>query len=116
MLFVKTVYVVFGVKSPVHDKLGFAIVTNANLHYDNREERVDMCEAIEGIRNDARAEGKAEGRAEGKAEGKAEGMEIGFLKALVSLVKDGILTITDAAKRAGMTVAEFENKTKLLEQ
>ena len=88
------------------------IVTNANLHYDNREERVDMCEAIEGIRNDARAEG----RAEGKAEGKAEGMEIGFLKALVSLVKDGILTITDTAKRAGMTVAEFENKTKLLEQ
>lgn len=92
------------------------IVTNANLHYDNREERVDMCEAIEGIRNDARAEGRAEGKAEGRAEGKAEGMEIGFLKALVSLVKDGILTITDAAKRAGMTVAEFENKTKLLEQ
>ena len=61
-------------------------------------------------------EGRAEGRAEGKAEGKAEGMEIGFLKALVSLVKDGILTITDAATRAGMTVAEFENKTKLLEQ
>ncbi|MBR7085457.1 MAG: transposase, partial [Oscillospiraceae bacterium] len=61
------------------------------------EERVDMCEAIEGIRNDA----------------KAEGVEEGFLKALIGLVKDGILTIADAAKRADMTVPEFEEKTGL---
>ncbi|MCM1524855.1 MAG: hypothetical protein NC120_10405 [Ruminococcus sp.] len=56
-----------------------------------------MCEAIEGIRNDARA----------------EGIEEGVLKTLINLVKDGILTIADAAKRANMTVNEFENKTGL---
>ena len=80
------------------------VVTKSNLHYDDREERVDMCEAIEGIRNDARAEGIEKGRVEGT------------LKTLISLVKDGILTITEAASRANMTVAEFEAKTKLLEQ
>lgn len=73
------------------------VVTNSDLHYDNGEERVDMCEAIEGIRNDA----------------KAEGIEEGILKTLISLVKDGILTIADAAKRANMTVSEFEDKTGL---
>ena len=80
------------------------VVTKSNLHYNDREERVDMCEAIEGIRNDARAEGIEKGRVEGT------------LKTLISLVKDGILTITEAASRANMTVAEFEAKTKLLEQ
>ena len=69
------------------------VVTNSNLHYNDGEERVDMCEAIEGIRN--------------------EGIEEGFLKALIGLVKDGILTIADAAKRANMTVPEFEEKTGL---
>ena len=44
---------------------------------------------------------------ESKAEGKIEGI----LSTLVGLVKDGILTLTDAAKRANMTVAEFESKT-----
>ncbi len=56
-----------------------------------------MCEAIEGIRNDAREEGFLEG----------------FLEALVRLVKDGILTIADAAKRANITVPEFEQKMSI---
>ena len=73
------------------------VVTSSNLHYDNGEERVDMCEAIEGIRKDALA----------------EGIEEGILKTLIGLVKDGILTIADAAKRADMTVPEFEEKTGL---
>lgn len=73
------------------------VVTNSNLHYANGEERVDMCEAIEGIRNDAIAEGVMEG----------------ILKTLIGLVKDGILTISDAATRANMTVSEFEEKTGL---
>ena len=69
------------------------IVTNSGLHYNEGEESVDMCEAIEGIKNDAREEG--------------------VLKTLVDLVKDGILTLTDAATRANMTVPEFQEKTGL---
>lgn len=50
-----------------------------------------------------RAEGLAAGRAEGRAEGKTEGM----IATLSALVKDGILTVTAAAKRAGMTEDAF---------
>ena len=69
------------------------IVTNSNLHYNEGEARVDMCEAIEGIRKDAREEG--------------------ILATLVSLVKDNIISITEAAKRADMSISEFESKTGL---
>ena len=81
------------------------IVTSSGLHYKDREERVDMCEAIEGIRNDARAEGKAEGKAEGRGEG--------ILDTLISLVKKGRLTLSQAAEEANMSISEFESKTGL---
>ena len=46
---------------------------------------------------------------EGKAMGKAEGI----LETLVSLVKDGILTLAEAAGRYNVTVPEFEALTGL---
>ena len=51
-----------------------------------------------------REESKAEGIAEGKAEGKTEGT----IEVLISLVKDGILTVADAAKRANIAPSAFE--------
>ena len=83
------------------------IVTNSNLHYSDGEERVDMCEAIEGIRTDALAEGEAKGREEGIE----IGVEKGVLKTLFGLVKKGLLTLAQAAEEANMTVEEFESKT-----
>lgn len=77
------------------------VVTNSNLHYNSGKERVDMCEAIEGIRNDAMKEGIA------------KGLEEGVLKTLVGLVKKGLLTVAQAAEEANMSVPEFENKTGL---
>ena len=79
----------------------------------NRAEVEQMCiteyneeRHMEMEREEFEAKGRAEGRAEGMAKGRAEGI----LTTLVSLVKDGILTISDAAKRADMTVSEFEEK------
>lgn len=43
----------------------------------------------------------------------AEGVEEGVLKTLISLVKDGILTLADAAKRANMTVPEFKKQNRI---
>lgn len=53
-----------------------------------------------------------EGEAVGERKGEKKGERKGFLDALFGLVKDGILSITDAAKRADMNVADFEKAYK----
>ena len=55
------------------------------------------------------AEERADGFDDGFEEGRAEG-EIKLLSTLLGIVSDGILTIEDAASRAGMTVDEFKEK------
>ena len=63
---------------------------------------VDMCKAVEDLKNEFKAEGRAEGE----------------LRMLISLVTDGIISIQTAASKAYMTEAEFEkcmeNITKVL--
>ena len=61
-------------------------------------------------REEGREEGRAEGREEGRAEGIVEGVKQGSLKTLIKLVAKGILTLSQAAEEADMTVAEFEAK------
>ena len=65
-------------------------------------------------RADGLAQGRAEGLAQGMAEGMAKGMEKGMLRTLCSLVKDGILSNLDAAKRAGMSLEEFTKAIAML--
>lgn len=45
------------------------VVTNSTLKFDEREERVNMCQAVKEIRLEGRTEGRAEGRTEGRTEG-----------------------------------------------
>ena len=47
---------------------------------------------------------KEDGRREGRIEGRTEGI----IETLISLVRDGILSIEDAARRAGITETVFE--------
>ena len=49
-----------------------------------------------------------------KEEGMEQGMEKGMLKTLYDLVKDGILSNMDAAKRAGMSLEEFTKAIAML--
>ena len=49
-------------------------------------------------------------REDGRKEGLREGLEEGTIKTLASLVKDGILSLKDAAVRAGLTEAAFRQK------
>ena len=51
-----------------------------------------------------------ETREEGREEGIVEGVKQGSLKTLIKLVAKGILTLSQAAEEADMTVAEFEAK------
>jgi Tfp pilus assembly pilus retraction ATPase PilT len=62
-----------------------------------------------GISEKIRMEGRNEGIKEGIKKGRNEGM----IQTLCDLVKDGILTISEAAKRADMTEKIFvENMEK----
>ena len=81
-------------------------VTNSKLEISEKEETVDMCKAIQDIRNEGRAEGKAEGRMEGKA----EGLLMGKILALYELVCDGLLTLTQAAAKAKMPEEQFKKQ------
>ena len=70
-----------------------------------------MCKALREIdkmnREEGRLEGKLEGRLEGKLEGIQEGRREGIINTLISLVKDGLLLLTEGAKRAGMSESDF---------
>ena len=52
--------------------------------------------------------GMEEGRARGMEEGRAEGRAEGVLSSLVSLVKDGLISVSEAAKRADMSEEGFK--------
>ena len=71
---------------------------------------IDMTfEAREKIaREEEYNDGFSDGFNDGKAEGKEEGKEEGRILQLIELVRDGLLKITDAADKAGMTTEEFE--------
>ena len=73
-------------------------VTKSNLRIEEGKERIDMCQAIQ----DMMAESEAKGRAEGRAEG--------IIEMLVSLFKEGILTLAQAAQKANMSPEEFQLK------
>ena len=57
-----------------------------------------------------RAEAIAEGREEGRVEGRVEGRAEGGLLMLVKLVRNGLLTTSQAAESINMTVPEFQAK------
>jgi hypothetical protein len=76
--------------------------TNAKIHIPEGAKEVNMCKGMIDYGISCRSEGREEGREEGRKEGK--------LDTLLELVKDNILTISEAAKRADMTEALFKEK------
>ena len=61
----------------------------------------------EGLKK-GRREGLREGRKEGRREGRREGIGIGRVGMLAELVRDGVLTLGQAAEKAGMREKEFQ--------
>ena len=78
-----------------------------NLEYEieSRKETVNMCKAVEDWAEELLTEGRAEGRMEGKEEG--------IITTLADLVKNGIITVMQAAAQAKMSVEEFTKKAGL---
>ena len=68
----------------------------------------------EGLK-EGRREGLREGRKEGRREGRREGIGIGRVGMLAELVRDGVLTLGQAAEKAGMPEKEFQKAMENLE-
>ena len=84
----------------------FLITSDRKRRYKQTEEgQKEMSEIIEKIRN----EGKAEGLLEGRQEGRREGRQEGKLETLYSLVKQGLLPLTEGALQANMSEESFQN-------
>ena len=97
-------------------------VTDSELRLEAGKERVDMCQAIKDMRAESYESGraderrhmskaiqdmKAESYESGRAEGEKEGQKKGALDAVVGLVRDGLIGITDAAAHAGVSEDEL---------
>ena len=86
--------------------------TEVNLKSGEKEVR-SMSEWLTRVLNESRAEGIEKGRATGLAEGRATGLAEGKITILSGLVKDQLISVEEAAKRAGMSQAEFRKKAGL---
>ncbi len=67
-----------------------------------------MCEVLDRVEARGVEKGRLEGIEKGRLEGIQKGRLEGAVTTLASLVKDGILSIEDAAKRANMSVEMFK--------
>ena len=77
-------------------------------NYINRQMAIlDYNSGIQDSREEGLKEGRREGRKEGRREGRREGIGIGRVGMLAELVRDGILTPGQAARKAEMTEKDF---------
>ena len=76
-----------------------ALVLNScagmGIKINQKEEKMNMCKAIQEIRQEGEARGVEKGRAEG------------IFKTLYGLVRDNLLSLTNAARKAGQSEEEF---------
>ncbi len=85
-------------------------------NYINRQMAIlDYNSGIQDSREEGLREGRREGRREGLREGRREGIGIGRVGMLAELVRDGALTLGQAAEKAGMTEKDFQKAAESLE-
>ena len=82
------------------------VLTNSKYEFIEGKERLDMCEAFDGIKAEGIAEGIAKGIAEGKAEGIAEGIAEGKAEELKEKYKSWV-TLSNNLKKRGMSNPEI---------
>jgi len=86
------------------------------LNEESGEEEADMCKALNDIKREAEnkgiRQGREEGRKQGREQGRKQGMKEGAFNTLCSLVKDGLLELEEAAKRANLTELAFSEKMR----
>lgn len=91
----------------------------ADFLLEHKAEVLDMVlteyneeETMEMLREEARADGREEGIEEGREKGIEEGRKEGAMYILISLVKDGLLSIEQAAAKLNISVEQFHQQMK----
>jgi len=87
-------------------KYDFKYVKEGNKMTDAMKELYDIFK--EESKDKWIKEGRKEGKKEGRREGIKEGRKEGVINTLLMLVKDGIISVEDAAKRANLSVGTFQ--------
>jgi len=83
-------------------------------HFKETEKGVSsMCKELEKIVEEAETKGMEKGMEKGMATGIEKGMATGRLAQLHDLVKKGLLTLSTAAREAGMTEDAFRRAAML---
>ena len=85
----------------VPDDMNYPLLAQNVRYFKEEGGQARMCKAVEEYGLENFAEGKEEGREEGRTEG--------VLTTLIGLVRDGILSIKDAALRANMSESAFKD-------
>ena len=92
----------------------FPITSARKKQFKLREDSdMNINEELEKLYAMSTEKGRKEGRKEGLKEGKKEGLREGRRGMLADLVKEGIISITVAAKKAGMTEEAFRKMAML---
>ena len=105
-------------------------VTGSTLQLAVKEEKIDMCKAIEDMRNEALKKGREEGLEKGREEGLEKGREEGLKKGreeglkkgreeatssyLVKMIHNLNCTLDDAMRALGLSLEEREKYANLL--
>ena len=79
------------------------LITDSKLKLNVEEGTVNMCQAIQQMREHSKAAGIVEGKAEGKVEGRME--------AYAEMVAAGMIDVQFAARKFNVTAEEFIRKT-----
>lgn len=97
-----------------YDDEKFPSTSECKRRFKTTEEGVSkVCEITKKYWNEGWEKGMAKGMAKGREEGREEGRTEGTMNTLMELVKENMLSIKDAAKKAGMTEAAFKKMAML---
>ena len=81
----------------------------ATIEKDKKDARMEgLAEGITKGKAQGIAEGITKGKAQGIAEGKIHGIEHGKKMMIISLIKDGLLSKEEGAKRLSISVIELD--------
>lgn len=81
-------------------------ITGINLRFTETEGSVNMCQAVQEMCDDARAEGRQAGLAEGRTAGLAEGLQEQAMLTAQRMLQDPRFSLEDISRFSGLSLEE----------